>query len=68
MPTDTEMIDWLESRRTDYGKGIIFRYSPTGRGWWFHETDLCDAQPNVRRAIAAAMLAEGAQEKPDEQG
>ena len=65
-PSDTEMMDWLESRRTNYGLGIIFRYSTTGRGWRLHETSddwpqyghTAKPQPSVRDALAAAMIAE----------
>jgi len=62
MPTDTELLDWLEKQRTDYGVGIVFRQSTTGRGWRLHETDndwkwltKNEPQPTVREAIAYAM-------------
>ena len=63
-PSDKEMIDWLESQRTSYGDGIIFRMSTTGRGWRMHEAKkegLEDIgvshlpRPSVREAIADAM-------------
>jgi len=67
MPTDTEMLDWLQRQRCPYrcdtgpGVGVIFRWSETGRGWRLHETALTQeaidagARKDVRESIQIAM-------------
>lgn len=59
MPTDTELLDWMDKQTTGYGAGIIFRQSTTGRGWRLHETsDVWEGRApkkTVREAIADAM-------------
>lgn len=57
MPSDTELLDWLQSATTGYGEGWVCRPSSTGRGWRLHETTGV-ACSSVREAIAGAMLAE----------
>lgn len=54
-PTDSEMLDWLESQVEGYGNGIIFRFSGMGRGMRLHETSLDGASPTIREAIKDAM-------------
>ena len=62
MPTDTEMLDWLDAQRTGYGEGVVFRMSGLGRGWRLHEIDDPERmisrntpKPTAREAIADAM-------------
>ncbi len=62
MPTDKEMLDWLDQQRTGYGEGVVFRMSVLGRGWRLHEIDdpeqmISNNVPRstVRAAIADAM-------------
>lgn len=60
MPTDKEMLDWLDSQTTGYGIGLVFRMSTRGRGWRLHETSSVRSNapypmPTVREAIASAM-------------
>lgn len=56
-PTDTELLDWLESQnaKRSYSGRCMFRWSTTGRGWRLHETTESGASLSVRRAIAEAM-------------
>ena len=53
MPTDTELLDFLEelNREKNYTGRCILRMSGTGRGWRLHETTLEDASETVRDAI-----------------
>jgi len=61
-PTDTELLDWLDAQRTNYGLGIVFRMSTIGRGWRLHETSdswtpdgaVITPKPTAREAIADA--------------
>jgi len=56
MPSDTEMLDWLQKQNdkaADTGF-CIFRWSATGRGWRLHETTR-DGFMSVRDAISHAM-------------
>jgi hypothetical protein len=55
MPSDTEMLDWLQKNAKGYGLGWICRNSHIGRGLRLHETSQSDAQPTVREAIRAFM-------------
>lgn len=55
IPSDTEMLDWLEKNMKGYGKGWICRDSTNGRGLRLHETSAPEAKSIVREAIAAAM-------------
>lgn len=57
-PTDTEMLDWLESHARGYGDGWVCRNSGTGRGLRLHETTRTDAKRTVREAIIDAMIKE----------
>ena len=54
--TDTERLDWLESKATGYG-GWLFRVSD--RGVRLHETTRAGNKPTAREAIDAAMKEEG---------
>jgi hypothetical protein len=56
--TDTERLDWLQSKTTHYGEGWMVRPSTTGRGMRLHETSRGGAKPTVREAIDAAMKQE----------
>ncbi len=59
MFTDTEILDWLDSKTMGYGSGIVFRMSALGRGWRLHETSRTDGHPpmsTVREAVIHAML------------
>ena len=59
MPTDTEMIDFLEKLnvKAAYTGKCILRMSGTARGWRLHETDIddCETFMTVREAIADFM-------------
>jgi len=57
MPTDKQMLDWLEEQnnKCTYTGTCIFRWSRTGRGWRLHETSEDDSQYSVRDAICDAM-------------
>lgn len=57
LPTDTEMLDWLDeqTKKHRYTGRVLFRWSFTGRGWRLHETSMEGAVPDVREAIANAM-------------
>jgi len=55
MPTDTEMIDWLQNQTKGYGVGWVCRDSEHGRGMRLHETSMEDGVGSVRDAIALAM-------------
>lgn len=57
IPSDKEMLDWLQ-KQTDkkvYGGLVIFRWSNFGRGWRLHETIKKGTTTSVRLAIANAM-------------
>ena len=60
MPSDTEMLDWLQAQndRHEYTGTCLFRWSTTGRGWRLHETLDMNAQATVRGAISAAIITE----------
>ncbi len=59
MPTDTELIDWLEKQnnKCKYTGTCMFRWSGTGRGWRLHETTkgAAGSAYSVRDAIRTAM-------------
>lgn len=57
MPTDKQMLDWLEeqNKRSTYTGQCVFRWSQTGRGWRLHECSSTEGFETVRKAIAAAM-------------
>ena len=55
MPTNAEMLDWLDNQTGGYTGRVIFRFSGTGRGWRLHESSKPNAQLTVREAIADAM-------------
>lgn len=64
-PTDTEMLDWLETQVEGYGAGIVVRPSIFGRGFRLHEIGedwRCITkrvpQRTVRKAIAHAIETE----------
>ena len=56
MPSDTEMIDWLEAQnaKAKYTGRCLFRWSTCGRGWRLHESNREGFQ-SVRQAIRWAM-------------
>lgn len=70
MPTDTELLNWLEAQNAKalYTGKCLFRWSTTGRGWRLQETtggfgvSQNDAFPTVREAVAHAMQQEMAEE------
>ena len=58
MPSDTEMLDFLQKNTKGYGVGWICRDSYTGRGLRLHETEIGadkGTRSTVREAIAKAM-------------
>lgn len=59
MPTDKQMLDWLEEQnnKARYSGWCICRLSSMGRGWRLHETDPehSGAVTSVRQAVANAM-------------
>jgi hypothetical protein len=59
-PTDKQLLDFLQSKTTGFGRGWIARMSGLGRGYRLHETDehAEHAKPTVREAIADAMRRE----------
>jgi len=60
MPTDTEMLDWLQAQndRNQYTGHCKFRKSASGRGWRLHETSRAGASSSVRTAITNAIIVE----------
>lgn len=56
--TDTEMIDWLQSKLdlAEYTGRVVFRWSDYNRGWRLHETSRSTAVADVRQAIMEAIL------------
>lgn len=59
MPTDAELLDFLESEnaKARYTGRCMFRLSSTGRGWRLHETSDSNSKQSVREVIADALLA-----------
>ena len=62
--TDTDRLDWLESKRKGYGAAVV-RPSTTGRGLRLHESSKTEGWPGVygfgpsiRDAIDAGMDAD----------
>ena len=61
MPSDKELLDWLQSQlnKAKYTGKCVFRWSTTGRGMRLHETSSWPgATADVRDAIANAMKQE----------
>jgi len=61
MPSDKEMLDWLERQTGRYTGRVVWRWSTSGRGWRLHETMHPDAKPTVREAIEDAMAKEASE-------
>ena len=55
VPSDTEMLDWLDKNAKGYGNGWVCRDSVCGLGLRLHETSDEESYPNVRTAIYQAM-------------
>lgn len=49
--TDTERLDFLQDKLGRYTGWVVCRWSTSGRGWRLHESDLPEAEPDVRKAI-----------------
>lgn len=58
-PTDTQLLDWLQSRTVGYGTGWVARNSTTERGFRLHESSRPNGSPDVREAISRARAQEG---------
>lgn len=54
-PTDTEILDWLETNETHYKILWVCKGSANGRWLQLYRTRQGDAKPTVREAIVAAM-------------
>lgn len=54
--TDTERLDWLESKGN--GNAWVARESLSDRGYRLHNTTKLDGRDTVREAIDAAMDAD----------
>jgi len=54
-PTDTEMLNWLDSCSGRYTGKVIWRWSTRKRGWRLHETSWDGCKNTVRETIAQAM-------------
>ncbi len=55
LPTDRQLLDWLQEQTKGYGLGWIVRNSCCGRGMRLHETSQEGAVPTIREAIVNAM-------------
>lgn len=55
IPSDTEILNWLDENARGYGKGWICRDSSTGCGSLLHETNTKEVEQTVREAIFVAM-------------
>lgn len=55
MPTDTEMLDFLDSLTGNYTGKVVLRMSQSRRGWRLHESSRTAAVSNVRVAIKRFM-------------
>jgi hypothetical protein len=57
MPSDTEMLDFLQelTDRKQYTGRVLLREADTGRGWRLHETSREGSFETVRAAIASFM-------------
>jgi len=55
--SDTEILDWLQSKLAlkKYTGKALFRWSVSGRGFRLHETSLPCAVDDVRQAIINAI-------------
>jgi hypothetical protein len=53
--SDTELLDWLQSKLGSYTGKVICRFSCYGRGWRLHETSIAGAVDDVRLAINDAI-------------
>lgn len=60
--SDTELLDFLESRATP-GMGWVARVSSTNRGYRLHQDPEANATTNVRDAIRTAAFSAGMQGK-----
>ena len=49
--TDKQRLDALQTLTIGYGKGWVLRMSHNGRGLRLHETELNEANPDIRTAI-----------------
>lgn len=58
-PTDTEMLDFLDSLTGEYTGRVILRKSATGRGWRLHESSKVEATKKVRDTIRLFMIGQG---------
>ncbi len=58
LPTDTEMLDWLDWQSGSYTGQVIWRMSESGHGWRLHETSRDGAKTTVRAAISCAIQGE----------
>jgi hypothetical protein len=57
--TDTERLDWLTAKGRRLPVGWVVRDSSTGRGFRLHQTEGRESYADPRKAIDAAMDAEG---------
>ena len=55
LPTDEELLDFLDSLSGQYTDKVVLRMSAHGRGWRLHETSLDNASLTVREAIRKFM-------------
>jgi len=53
--SDTELLDWLQSKMREYTGKIICRRSSTGHGWRLHETSKPGGTTDIRQAIINAI-------------
>lgn len=58
MPTDKEMLDFLQKCSGRYTGRVVCRWSGFGRGWRLHETSH-SRMKNVRKAIWKFMKENG---------
>ena len=60
MPTDKELLDWMQARLDErrYTGQVIARWSTTGRGFRLHETCTWGGLRSIRVAITKMMIEE----------